>query len=117
MGERVFWLPTIAVILGLLGPGSMSPAFARGGGGGGGGGHGIGISRFSARVSPVFRSGRIGTPGVTGGLGGFQNNVFRGATARRNQGLAGIWPYPWWPIDTTPAHAARSGPRYPRNRR
>jgi hypothetical protein len=100
MSERVFWLPMIAVILGLLGTGSMAPAFARGGGGGGGA-HGIGIARSPARVSPIFRSGRIGIPGVTGGLGGFQNNVFRGGTARRNSGLAGIWPYPWWPIDTT----------------
>ena len=29
MGERVFWLPMITVILGLLGTGSMAPAFAR----------------------------------------------------------------------------------------
>ncbi len=100
MSERVFWLPMIAVILGLLGTGSMAPAFARGGGGGGGA-HGIGIARFPARVSPIFRSGRIGNPGVIGGLGGFQNNIFRGGVARRNPGLAGIWPYPWWPIDTT----------------
>jgi hypothetical protein len=98
MGERVFSLPTIAVILGLLGTGDMSPAFARGGGGGA---HGIGVARFPSRVSPIFRSRQIGIPGLIGGLGGIQNNVFRGGTARRNSGLAGFWPYPWWPIDTT----------------
>jgi hypothetical protein len=97
MGQRVFWLPMIAVILGLLGPGIMSPAFARGGGGA----HGIGIARVPARVSPIFRSGRIGTPGVTRGLGGVQNDVFRRGAGFGNPGLAGIWPYPWWPIDTT----------------
>lgn len=97
MSERVFWLPLIAVILGLLGTGSMAPAFARGGGGA----HGIGVARFPARVSPIFRTGRIGIPGVIGGLGGVQNNGFRGGTALRNPGLAGFWPYPWWPIDTT----------------
>jgi hypothetical protein len=98
MGERVFSLPTIAVILGLLGTGDMSPALARGGGGGA---HGIGVARFPSRVSPIFRSRQIGIPGLIGGLGGIQNNVFRGGTARRNSGLAGFWPYPWWPIDTT----------------
>ena len=110
MSERVFWLPMIAVILGLLGTGSMAPAFARGGGGA----HGIGIARFPARVSPIFRSGRIGIPGVIGGLGGFQNNGFRGGTARRNPGLAGIWPIiPRWPIDTTQAQVGTAIPSEP----
>jgi hypothetical protein len=97
MGERVFWLPTIAVILGLLGTGN--PALARGGGGGGA--HGIGIGRFPARVSPIFRSGRIGTPGLLAGSRGVRNGVFRRGAPFRNPDLAGIWPYPWWPIDTT----------------
>jgi hypothetical protein len=110
MSERVFWLPMIAVILGLLGTGIMSPAFARGGGGGA---HGIGIARFPARVSPIFRSGRIGIPGPIGGFGGIQNNVFRGGAAGRNSGLAGFWPYPWWPIDTTQAQVGTAAPSEP----
>jgi hypothetical protein len=109
MGERVFWLPMIAAILGLLGTGSMSPALARGGGGG----SGIGISRFPAgfpaRVSPVFRSGRIGIPRIVAGHGGIRSNAFRRGTPFFNQGLAGIWPYPWWPTDTTPAQVGTAG--------
>jgi hypothetical protein len=96
MGARVFWLPMIVVTLSLLGAGITSPTFARGSGGA----HGIGIARSSARVSPIFRSGRIGTPGLVAGLRGVQNGVFRRGAAFRNTGLAGIWPYPWWPTDT-----------------
>jgi hypothetical protein len=109
MGERVFWLPMIAAILGLLGTGSMAPAVARGGGGG----HGIGIARFPARVSPVFRLGRIRTPGFVAGRDRVRNDVFRRGDAFRNSGLAGIWPYPWWPYDTTPADVGTAVPSEP----
>jgi hypothetical protein len=75
--------------------GIMTPAFAPGGGGG----LGIGTFRFPARVSPIFRSGRIGTPGAVAGLRGFQNDAFRRGAAFGNPGSAAIWPYPWLPID------------------
>jgi hypothetical protein len=109
MGERVFWLPMIAIILGLLETGSMAPAFARGGGGA----HGIGIGRFPARVSPIFRSGRIRARGMVAGPGGVQNGGFHRGAAFRNPGLAGIWPYPWWPIDTTPTEVGAAVPSEP----
>ncbi len=93
MSERVFWLPMIGAILGLLGTGIMAPALARGGGGGGGGspalarggggGHGLSTARFPARISPILRTGRFGTPGIVGGPRNFQNNVFRGGGAFR----------------------------------
>lgn len=128
MSKRVFWLPTIGAILGLLGTGIMSPALARGGGGGGGGGspalargggggggggHGLSTLRFPARISPILRTGRFGTPGIVGGPRNFQNNVFRRGGAFPNSGLAGIWPYPWWPTDTMPAQVGTAVPSAP----
>jgi hypothetical protein len=118
MSTRVFWLPAIVALLGNLEIGSISAAFARGGGGAG-----IGIPRSPAHASPVFRSGRFGTPRLVAGHSGFHPNGFSHGGFHRdgfghdneafNPGVAGFWPYSWWPTDTTPAQYAPAVPSEP----